>query len=164
MLAGQVGIAGSTQIGNQVTLAGQVGVAGHLDDRRRRHRHRADRDPGSVERGAIVSGYPAIDNRAWLKASAVFPGCPSCRSGCASWSGGWRSSRSHRQRGRRLTLLVALVRAAARPAEVYPGRWRTFSPAASRSTLSLRNLPSRAGLSETYPITYCAASSSRIRS
>ena len=45
MLAGQVGIAGSTRIGGRVTLAGQVGVAGHLHDRRRRDRHRPDRDP-----------------------------------------------------------------------------------------------------------------------
>lgn len=26
--------------------------------------------------GALVSGYPAIDNRAWLKASAVFAKLP----------------------------------------------------------------------------------------
>ena len=32
--------------------------------------------PASVEPGAMVSGYPAIDNRAWLKASAVFPKLP----------------------------------------------------------------------------------------
>jgi UDP-3-O-[3-hydroxymyristoyl] glucosamine N-acyltransferase len=29
-----------------------------------------------VEAGAVVSGYPAIDNRAWLKASAVFHRLP----------------------------------------------------------------------------------------
>jgi UDP-3-O-[3-hydroxymyristoyl] glucosamine N-acyltransferase len=29
-----------------------------------------------VEAGVVVSGYPAIDNREWLKASAVFPRLP----------------------------------------------------------------------------------------
>jgi UDP-3-O-[3-hydroxymyristoyl] glucosamine N-acyltransferase len=29
-----------------------------------------------VEPGAVVSGYPAIDNRDWLKASAVFARLP----------------------------------------------------------------------------------------
>jgi UDP-3-O-[3-hydroxymyristoyl] glucosamine N-acyltransferase len=32
--------------------------------------------PSSVEPGTLVSGYPAIENRAWLKASAVFPRLP----------------------------------------------------------------------------------------
>jgi UDP-3-O-[3-hydroxymyristoyl] glucosamine N-acyltransferase len=32
--------------------------------------------PGSVEAGSVVSGYPAIDNRSWLKASAVFARLP----------------------------------------------------------------------------------------
>ena len=27
---------------------------------------------GDVEAGAVISGFPAIDNRAWLKSSAVF--------------------------------------------------------------------------------------------
>ena len=76
VLAGQVGIAGSTRIGDRVTLAGQVGVAGHI--------HVGDGVvataqtgiPSSVEAGAVVSGYPAIDNRAWLRASAVFHRLP----------------------------------------------------------------------------------------
>ena len=76
VIAGQVGIAGSTKIGRRVTLAGQVGVAGHLDDRRRRDRHGPERDPGLVEAGAVVSGSPAIENRAWLKSIAVFAKLP----------------------------------------------------------------------------------------
>ena len=32
--------------------------------------------PNSVAPGALVSGYPAIDNRDWLKASAVFRKLP----------------------------------------------------------------------------------------
>ena len=32
--------------------------------------------PNSVESGTFVSGYPAIENRDWLKASAVFRRLP----------------------------------------------------------------------------------------
>ena len=32
--------------------------------------------PNSVEAGSLVSGYPAIPNRDWLKASAVFKRLP----------------------------------------------------------------------------------------
>jgi UDP-3-O-[3-hydroxymyristoyl] glucosamine N-acyltransferase len=32
--------------------------------------------PSSVEAGEVISGYPAIDNREWLKASALFARLP----------------------------------------------------------------------------------------
>jgi UDP-3-O-[3-hydroxymyristoyl] glucosamine N-acyltransferase len=35
--------------------------------------------PNSVEPGAFISGYPAIPNRDWLKASAVFRKLPELR-------------------------------------------------------------------------------------
>jgi UDP-3-O-[3-hydroxymyristoyl] glucosamine N-acyltransferase len=76
VLAGQVGIAGSTRIGDGVTLAGQVGVAGHITVGDRVIATAQTGIPSSVEAGAVVSGYPAIDNRAWLKASAVFARLP----------------------------------------------------------------------------------------
>jgi UDP-3-O-[3-hydroxymyristoyl] glucosamine N-acyltransferase len=76
VLAGQVGVAGSTRIGRRVTLAGQVGVAGHLEIGDGVVATAQTGIPGSVEPGAIVSGYPAIENRAWLKSSAVFAKLP----------------------------------------------------------------------------------------
>jgi len=76
VIAGQVGIAGSAKIGSKVTLAGQVGVAGHLTVGDGATATAQTGIPASVEAGAIVSGYPAIDNRAWLKASAVFAKLP----------------------------------------------------------------------------------------
>jgi UDP-3-O-[3-hydroxymyristoyl] glucosamine N-acyltransferase len=76
VLAGQVGIAGSTRIGDGVTLAGQVGVAGHITVGDRVVATAQTGIPSSVDPGAVVSGYPAIDNRAWLKASAVFHRLP----------------------------------------------------------------------------------------
>ena len=76
VLAGQVGIAGSTRIGRRVTLAGQVGVAGHLEIGDGVVATAQTGIPSSVEPGTVVSGYPAIENRAWLKSSAVFAKLP----------------------------------------------------------------------------------------
>lgn len=76
VLAGQVGVAGSARIGRNVTLAGQVGVAGHISVGDGVVATAQTGIPNSVDAGAVVSGYPAIDNRAWLKASALFPRLP----------------------------------------------------------------------------------------
>ena len=76
VLAGQVGIAGSTRIGSRVTLAGQVGVAGHLTIGDGATATAQTGIPGSVDAGKVVSGYPAIENRAWLRSSAVFGKLP----------------------------------------------------------------------------------------
>ena len=76
LLAAQVGIAGSTTIDDGVTLAGQVGVAGHLTIGKGVIATAQTGIPNSVDAGAFVSGYPAIDNRDWLKASAIFRRLP----------------------------------------------------------------------------------------
>jgi UDP-3-O-[3-hydroxymyristoyl] glucosamine N-acyltransferase len=76
VLAGQVGVAGSTRVGSGVTLAGQVGVAGHLTIGDGAIATAQSGIPGDVEKGAVVSGTPAIENRAWLKSSAVFARLP----------------------------------------------------------------------------------------
>jgi UDP-3-O-[3-hydroxymyristoyl] glucosamine N-acyltransferase len=76
VLAGQVGIAGSTRIGERVTLAGQVGVAGHLTVGDGAIATAQTGIPGTVAPGAVVSGYPAIENKAWLRASAAFAKLP----------------------------------------------------------------------------------------
>ncbi len=79
MLVAQVGIAGSTTVGDSVVLAGQVGVAGHLHIGDGARATAQSGIPNSVPAGALVSGYPAIDNREWLKASAVFRKLPELR-------------------------------------------------------------------------------------
>ena len=79
LLAAQVGIAGSTTVEENVTLAGQVGVAGHLTIGKGAVATAQTGIPNSVEAGAVVSGYPAIPNREWLKASAVFRKLPEIR-------------------------------------------------------------------------------------
>jgi len=76
VLAGQVGIAGSTRVGDGAILAGQVGVAGHLSLGDGVVATAQTGIPSSVEAGTIVSGTPAIENRRWLRASAVYSKLP----------------------------------------------------------------------------------------
>jgi UDP-3-O-[3-hydroxymyristoyl] glucosamine N-acyltransferase len=79
LLAAQVGIAGSTVLEDSVTLAGQVGVAGHLTIGKGTVATAQTGIPNSVPSGSLVSGYPAIPNRDWLKASAIFRKLPDLR-------------------------------------------------------------------------------------
>lgn len=76
VIAGQVGIAGSTRVGDRVTLAGQVGVVGHITIGDDVIATAQTGVPGSLEPGTVISGSPGIENRAWLKAVAVFPRLP----------------------------------------------------------------------------------------
>ena len=76
MLCAQVGLAGSTGIGKNVILAGQVGVAGHLKIGDGAIATAQTGIPNDVEAGKLVSGYPAIDNKQWLRSVAVFNKLP----------------------------------------------------------------------------------------
>jgi len=76
MLCSQVGLAGSTEVGKNVILAGQVGVAGHCVIGDGAIATAQSGIPSDVEAGAMVSGYPAIANRDWLRAVAVFNKLP----------------------------------------------------------------------------------------
>ncbi len=76
LLCSQVGLAGSSHIGSNVILAGQVGVAGHLHVGDGVIATAQSGIPGDVTAKEMVSGYPAIANRKWLRASAVFVRLP----------------------------------------------------------------------------------------
>jgi UDP-3-O-[3-hydroxymyristoyl] glucosamine N-acyltransferase len=76
LLCSQVGLAGSTHVGKNVILAGQVGVAGHCTIGDGAIATAQSGIPSNVAPGATVSGYPAIDNRKWLRAVAVFNRLP----------------------------------------------------------------------------------------
>jgi UDP-3-O-[3-hydroxymyristoyl] glucosamine N-acyltransferase len=76
ILCAQVGLAGSTIIGKNVILSGQVGVAGHLEIGDNVIATAQTGIPNSVKENSFISGYPAIDNRVWLKSSAVFTRLP----------------------------------------------------------------------------------------
>jgi UDP-3-O-[3-hydroxymyristoyl] glucosamine N-acyltransferase len=76
MLCAQVGLAGSTVVGKNVILAGQVGVAGHLTVGDGAIATAQSGIPNDVAAGALVSGYPAIDNKQWLRCVAVYNRLP----------------------------------------------------------------------------------------
>ncbi|HTW56567.1 MAG TPA: UDP-3-O-(3-hydroxymyristoyl)glucosamine N-acyltransferase [Terriglobales bacterium] len=76
LLCAQVGLAGSTEIGKRAILTGQVGVVGHC-----KVGDNAIVTPQSgvahdIPAGALVSGAPAVDHKAWLKYSAILPRLP----------------------------------------------------------------------------------------
>jgi UDP-3-O-[3-hydroxymyristoyl] glucosamine N-acyltransferase len=71
LLCAQVGLAGSTTVGKNVILAGQVGVAGHCTVGDGAIATAQSGIPNDVEPGKVVSGYPAIDNRQWLRSVAL---------------------------------------------------------------------------------------------
>jgi UDP-3-O-[3-hydroxymyristoyl] glucosamine N-acyltransferase len=79
LLAAQVGIAGSTVVGDHVVFGGQVGVGGHLTIGDRARAVGQSGITNSVDAGAFVSGYPAIDNSEWRRSSAVFRKLPEMR-------------------------------------------------------------------------------------
>ena len=71
LLCSQTGIGGSTTVGKNVILAGQVGAAGHLTIGDGAVATAQSGIPSDVAPGAIVSGYPATDNRTWLRTVAA---------------------------------------------------------------------------------------------
>ncbi len=76
LIVAQVGISGSTELGQGVILAGQVGVIGHLrigEGARVGAQAGVAHDLGD---GETVSGTPAIDHRDWLRLSAALPRVP----------------------------------------------------------------------------------------
>ena len=76
LLCGQVGLAGSTKIGDNCILAGQVGTAGHLLVGDGTVITAQSGVPNDVPAHAFYSGYPAVENRQWLKMMAALNQLP----------------------------------------------------------------------------------------
>ena len=76
MLCGQVGLAGSTRIGENCILAGQVGTAGHLTIGNGAVITAQSGVPNDVPEQALYSGYPAVENREWLRMMAALRRLP----------------------------------------------------------------------------------------
>ncbi|MGB2669197.1 MAG: UDP-3-O-(3-hydroxymyristoyl)glucosamine N-acyltransferase [Candidatus Acidiferrum sp.] len=76
MLCGQVGLAGSTKVGDGCILAGQVGTAGHLSIGDGSVITAKSGIPNDVPPRSMYSGYPAVDNRQWLKTVAALNRLP----------------------------------------------------------------------------------------
>jgi UDP-3-O-[3-hydroxymyristoyl] glucosamine N-acyltransferase len=76
LLCAQVGLAGTTEVGKNVILAGQVGVAGHCKIGDGAIATAQTGIPNDVPAGATFSGYPAMENRLWLRCCAVYNKLP----------------------------------------------------------------------------------------
>ena len=76
LMAAQVGIAGSTDVDDDVIFGGQVGVGGHLTIGRGAVAVGQSGVTKSLQPGALVAGYPAIDSHEWRKASVLFKRLP----------------------------------------------------------------------------------------
>lgn len=75
-LSSQVGLAGRVTLGKQVILAGQVGISNDVTMGDRAIATAKTGIHKDVATGEIVSGYPAIPNKLWLKISAVYNRLP----------------------------------------------------------------------------------------
>lgn len=76
LLCAQVGLAGSTEIGKRAILTGQVGVVGHCKVGENAIVTPQSGVAADIPAGALVSGSPAVDHKAWLKYSAILPRLP----------------------------------------------------------------------------------------
>jgi UDP-3-O-[3-hydroxymyristoyl] glucosamine N-acyltransferase len=76
IVCGQVGLAGSTRVGNNCILAGQVGSAGHLEIGDGATVTSQSGIPSDVPSGALYSGYPAMENKLWLRVMAALKNLP----------------------------------------------------------------------------------------
>jgi UDP-3-O-[3-hydroxymyristoyl] glucosamine N-acyltransferase len=79
LLVAQAGVAGSSVLGDFVTVAGQSGVAGHLDVGDRVVVAAKSAVFADVEAGAFVAGVPAVDHRVWKRSQAVQKRLPELR-------------------------------------------------------------------------------------
>jgi UDP-3-O-[3-hydroxymyristoyl] glucosamine N-acyltransferase len=75
-IAGQSGFAGSTVIGKGCQFGAQSGVAGHLKLTAGTVVGAKAGVIGDIKEPGMVSGFPAVPHRHWLKASALFDRLP----------------------------------------------------------------------------------------
>jgi len=76
LLCAQVGLAGSTRIGDWAILAGQVGVAGHLTIGDRVQVAAQSGIGTSIPDDSAVGGSPSFERARWLRAISVFKNIP----------------------------------------------------------------------------------------
>ncbi len=75
-MAAQVGIAGGAQLGDGVILAGQVGVGNRVHVGNRVIASSKCGIHADIADNEIISGFPAIPNRLWLRCAASFKRLP----------------------------------------------------------------------------------------
>jgi UDP-3-O-[3-hydroxymyristoyl] glucosamine N-acyltransferase len=67
MIAGQVGFAGSSIIGNNVSIGGQSGISGHLNIGNNVKIGGGSGVIKDVDNNQVVMGYPAIQLKEFIK-------------------------------------------------------------------------------------------------
>ncbi|MEM8809172.1 MAG: UDP-3-O-(3-hydroxymyristoyl)glucosamine N-acyltransferase [Cyanobacteria bacterium P01_G01_bin.38] len=75
-ISAQVGFAGRVHVGNGVMMGGQVGISNDVTVGDGAIAAARSGVIGDVAPKEIVSGYPAIPNRLWLRASAIYKKLP----------------------------------------------------------------------------------------
>jgi UDP-3-O-[3-hydroxymyristoyl] glucosamine N-acyltransferase len=81
VMAGQSGVAGSSKVGRNCMFAGQIGVAGHVRIADGTKLGAQSGVPGDVrEENSVLTGYPAIDHKNFLKSSIIFKKLPELKS------------------------------------------------------------------------------------
>tara|TARA_Y100001968_G_scaffold2261_1_gene1915 strand:+ start:97 stop:1140 length:1044 start_codon:yes stop_codon:yes gene_type:complete len=75
-MASQVGIAGGAHIGNSVVLAGQVGVANRVKVGDKVVASSKCGIHTDIDEGSVISGFPAMPSKLWLRCSATFKRLP----------------------------------------------------------------------------------------
>ena len=76
VFAAQVGIAGGAKIGNGVILAGQVGVSNRVKVGNNVIASSKCGIHCDIEDGEVISGFPAMKNKSWLRSSSIFKKLP----------------------------------------------------------------------------------------
>lgn len=76
VMAAHVGLAGGVMLGNQVTLAGQVGIANQARVGDGVIASARTGITSDIEPGAVISGYPAVSHKLWLKAATIYSRLP----------------------------------------------------------------------------------------
>jgi len=77
VMAAQTGIAGSSKVGKNCMFGGQVGVAGHIKIADGTKIGAQSGIPGDVRKeNTIITGYPAINHRDFLRSSVVYRKLP----------------------------------------------------------------------------------------
>ena len=66
-MAAQIGIAGSTSIGDNCLIGGQVGIAGHLKIGKNVKIAGKSGVTKNIKDNSIIAGFPAVDIKIWRK-------------------------------------------------------------------------------------------------
>jgi len=76
IIVAQVGIGGSSEIGDETVLGGQAGIRDHVRVGSRVKGAARAGITHDIPDGQVVSGFPAISHREWLRAQAIYARLP----------------------------------------------------------------------------------------